>query len=435
MTDSRGGKVFLFLLGGLAGAGITAALFLGGWIPREGTERISDRLQVDEGPRGKPEQAEASPKKIAAGQGDTAPSAPDTDRPGKAKPKGKEVLSTRPLLPVKGVLKSAGKVSAKRPVQKLFILAMRGNLEEIMKLLAGGLDIHTQGSSGLTALHEAARRGQQTAINTLLKAGADIHVRDRWGRTPLHLAANRPYPQIAELLLNNGANPNTVDDQGWNPLSIAVMERHQPVENLLRSQGARLPSNREADVGLLVAARMGDVDAARQCLAQGANLEIQDFQGYTPLARAAEEGHTDCVRFLAGRGANLQWRSRRGESLLHRVVATENASMGEVLLQAGAAVDARNADGETPLHAALSDGLPALASLFLSHNASVEVRENHGDTPLFYAIDYQDEPQKTAMVRLLLENGANTRTKDANGNSILHRALNNSPWSGGSYTG
>lgn len=54
---------------------------------------------------------------------------------------------------------------------------------------------------------------------------------------------------------------------------------------------------------LLEAARKGNVKAAGELLAKGADIEMRDKEGRTPLMLAAQYGKTNAVRLLLGKGA------------------------------------------------------------------------------------------------------------------------------------
>jgi ankyrin repeat protein len=112
-------------------------------------------------------------------------------------------------------------------------------------------------------LIQAARTGSLDTITFLLDSGADVNLPgptgDDWDATPLQHAILARQSGAARLLLERGADPN-------------------------RSGGPRSPAP------LLLAA--GDTDPAfvRLLLAHGADLNVEDEDGVTPLARAVSAG-------------------------------------------------------------------------------------------------------------------------------------------------
>ena len=64
--------------------------------------------------------------------------------------------------------------------------ASEGDLHEIKRLTANGMDLNESDYDGRTALHLAAAEGHQAIISYLLENGCDPNVKDRWGNTPTH---------------------------------------------------------------------------------------------------------------------------------------------------------------------------------------------------------------------------------------------------------
>src|SRR5688572_5809223 len=90
--------------------------------------------------------------------------------------------------------------------------------DDLIDLLKSGERVDAKSSTGMTALHWAARtdecaEGKDRArrIKILVKAGADLEATDNRGQTPLMHAAEEGGPAQLKALLEAGANPNTQD--------------------------------------------------------------------------------------------------------------------------------------------------------------------------------------------------------------------------------
>ena len=65
------------------------------------------------------------------------------------------------------------------------------------------------------------------------------------------------------------------------------------------------PANPEADRALLEAARDGNIEAVKQHIAAGTDVNAKDEDGYTPLHVAAWEGHKEIAELLIAKGADV----------------------------------------------------------------------------------------------------------------------------------
>jgi len=78
--------------------------------------------------------------------------------------------------------------------------AAAGDIDELRRLLARGIDINRADYDGRTALHLAASEGRGEAIAYLLERGADATKLDRWGNTPLDDAERGKHHDIVVQL-------------------------------------------------------------------------------------------------------------------------------------------------------------------------------------------------------------------------------------------
>ena len=69
----------------------------------------------------------------------------------------------------------------------------------------------------------------------------------------------------------------------------------------------------------------GDIEKVRKLLQAGANVNLQDKNGETPLYKASRNGYTNIVRLLLDAGANPNIQDNGGQTALMN--ASMNASM------------------------------------------------------------------------------------------------------------
>ncbi|NPA12491.1 MAG: ankyrin repeat domain-containing protein, partial [Aquificae bacterium] len=122
-------------------------------------------------------------------------------------------------------------------------------------------------------------------------------------------------------------------------------------------------------------------------------FERKDKNGFTILHLAVLEGSTDVVSALLKAGANPNVKDREGKTPLHYAVINasdlrSNTAKIEVLLKAGADPNAQDKYGNTPLHYIFAKDLYLEKFklknivLLLKYGANPNIKNNKGETPL-----------------------------------------------------
>lgn len=112
----------------------------------------------------------------------------------------------------------------------------------------------------------------------------------------------------AQKLLGKGS-PTIIDTQDGNTgeraVHIVVKERDMSWLGFLIQKGARIDlKDNQGNTPLMVAARIGNVDAARLLIARGANLNAANSLGETPLIMAVQRRDSPMTRLLLTQGAD-----------------------------------------------------------------------------------------------------------------------------------
>lgn len=353
--------------------------------------------------------------------------------------------------------------------------AVRVDNEELVNLLLrAGADVNAANRYGQAPLHVAVQQRHADMMQRLLESGANVEQADGSGEPPLLIATRLEDPALVDLLLAHDAEIDGRDLRyGQTPLMLAVREGNTPLVQRLLSAGAdvnaqslpgeehrrvlpaEVPVGTSQGVGinrsglpdrgmrypitgmktpLLFATREGNLELTRMLVEAGADIEMADANGITPLInailnysvvsvkRAPQSDHLRIAHYLIDAGANVNAQDWYGQTPLWVAVDIRNLEMRvtdsenfvnrdeayaliEALLAQGAAPNPRikefpperrfiagtgfngwvDMTGQTPfLRAAIAGDLKVLR-LLLDHGADPNLTTTDGTSPLMVA--------------------------------------------------
>ena len=150
-----------------------------------------------------------------------------------------------------------------------------------------------------------------------------------------------------------------------------------------------------------------DIPEIRKLIDAGADVNVINKDGSTPLLIALLNRQTEIVKLLLKAGADVNKASHYGLTPLHSASASGQIEVVKLLLAAKADVNKAPHNGPTPLHLASVSGKIEVVKLLLAAKADVNKTAHNGITPLYVA----SENGQTEVVKLLLESGADVNVK------------------------
>jgi ankyrin repeat protein len=334
--------------------------------------------------------------------------------------------------------------------------AHNGDLELVELLLERGADATVRNDYGMTAIAAAAVEGDRGIVKALIDASADVESPNAEGQTVLMAVARTGRIDTAELLLAHGADVNAKEQWGGQTALMWAAAQQQPqMIRVLLEHGARVnetgrahdwqrwqtsePRLKQLHVGgfspLLYAARAGCVACARELVAGGADLELGDPRGITPLVMALLNRHFDTAAVLIESGADVNRWDWWGRSPLYVAIELNQIpdsrrrdlpaldshtglDIARMLLARGANVNMRLKQ-QPPMRSdpgdrGLTDGSPDVLVI------------TTGATPLHPAVKASDDEA----VKLLLKHGANPSAANVFGITPFMAAAGVGHWYG-----
>ena len=263
--------------------------------------------------------------------------------------------------------------------------AKRGDSGAVRALLQQGIDVNAPEVDGTTALHWAAYQEDLDTVSLLIRSGASVQARNRYGVTPLSLACIKGNAPIIERLLKSGADVNATFSGGETALMTAARTGKPDAVRVLITHGANVNARdgTHGQTALMWAAAEGNAAAIQALIAGGADIHARSFARnfkkqtteytggpvdkgapieFSALLFAVRAGQVDAVRQLLAAGANVNDTATDGTSALVIAIINAHYELASVLLDHGADPNAA-LQGWTPLHQLMRTRAPNAGQL------------------------------------------------------------------------
>lgn len=286
---------------------------------------------------------------------------------------------------------------------------------------------------------------EQRLAAILLDAGANPNARSTFGNTPI-LVANPQRLAVFDVLVAHGADVNAKNKHGRSPL-MQLLQHYNTQSNVkvfekLMECGADVNvSDTDGNtilhqiVGGLNRFKAADIPFLQQLLRSGPDFNKKNAKGLPPLfdyprgtARSSRAGIDDTeqlLQTLVDAGMDVNVRSDNGDTFLWRLVDKYNSAVGtaEMFIRLGADVTMLAKDGSTLLHHAVGLGRSIeWIQLLASEGVDPCLRDAQGNTLVHLAIDGFGGSVGRAVADILLNLGVSLSEKDGHGRTALHLA-------------
>ena len=194
-----------------------------------------------------------------------------------------------------------------------------------------------------SGLHAAAARGDVPEIEKRVAAGENKETVDNRQRTPLHVAVYQKKHDAARALIRLGADPNKLEVDRYDVITIASVANDVPMLKLAIEGGGnpKAMTSRYDGTALIAAAHLGHVEVVRMLIAAKAPLDHVNNLKWTALIESIVLGdggknHTETLRALVEAGADINITDGSGATPLRLARDRGYREMVAILEKAGA---------------------------------------------------------------------------------------------------
>lgn len=192
--------------------------------------------------------------------------------------------------------------------KQLIAAAERGEAATVARLLEQGASVRTRDENGVTALIAAAYRNHLETAEPLIKAGADVNAQDNTQQSAYLITTSEGWLPLLKLTLQAGADVRSLDSYNGTGLIRAADRGHVAIiKALLKTKIQVNHVNRLGWTALLEAIILGDggprhTEVVRLIVQAGADVNLADSGGVTPLAHAVQRGYGKMISILKKAG-------------------------------------------------------------------------------------------------------------------------------------
>ncbi len=308
--------------------------------------------------------------------------------------------------------------------QEIFDAVKNDDVERVKRLLGKDASwISLKDASGDSPLHIAAARGSFPIAEVLLSGGADINATNTELNTPLHAAIQNGRDEVSIFLIKNGADLNKHNALGYTPLHLAALHNRRAIAEELISKGADIESlSNQQYTPLGLVARSTESDEVAELLIQKrANINARDAAGRTPLNNAVLYSSDRIIDMLLDHKAEIGLEPRFLRMMLSAAAQRGHLRSFQFVVEKGGK-DLFKDDSyiQNLMRQAISGGSLEIVKMLQARNIPLDVSADiEGLTPLH---DTAKNPRALAMIRFLIENGADVHARTNDGRSAYNIA-------------
>lgn len=241
-----------------------------------------------------------------------------------------DAVQTNDINLVKEILaKNPKEINSRNYLYRTPLMHTTDNSLEIAEyLISIGAFLNTQDSGGNSALMLASEQGYTKLVTLFLSHPVQVNSENKLGLSALHLATKNGHTKIVELLIQRRANINNPMPNGLPPIFEAVKKGYTAILGLFIDKGADVNATvLTTQTSLLsIASALGKTSSVRLLLEKGADPNLANKLGITPIFLSVSTQNTEITKLLIAHKADLTIKSKQGIGLEDIILPRDKAT-------------------------------------------------------------------------------------------------------------
>lgn len=278
--------------------------------------------------------------------------------------------------------------------EQLLQAADSGKVNIIRKLIKEGVNINAQDTKGRTATMIATYNNDIETAKVLIEAGADVNIQDNMKNNPFLYAGAEGYIELLKLTIDAGADPAITNRYGGTALIPASEHGYVDVVKLLLDN-TNIDINHVNNLGwtaLMEAIVLGDGGESQQetiklLIEHGADINIPDSGGITPLQHAEEKGYKEIIKILQTEKFNRLSETNRNhmKEQFFQAANQGNVTMINTLLSEGIDINVTDERGRTAAMIATYANQLETVRILIEKGTDINIQDDLKNNPFLYA--------------------------------------------------
>tara|TARA_B100000767_G_C19774417_1_gene541772 strand:+ start:2052 stop:3536 length:1485 start_codon:yes stop_codon:yes gene_type:complete len=317
----------------------------------------------------------------------------------------------------------------------LFWAAYKNNLEIMKYLVSRGAKTDLVDSHGNTVINFAAANGQlnKEIYEFCISKGADpsTELNKNGANTLLIISSSLKGDEMIDYFIAKGVDINSIDDNGNGIFNYTAKGGNINQLDLLIRRGVEYKKPNKKNSNAFIFASQGknsSLKTFKYLESVEINPNITSIEGFTPM-HFLPRNYKDpkIYEYFISKGVNVNQVNKNGNTVFNNASIYGNKKLLSFLIDKGAEINISNKKGQNSLMLATKNNTVDVVNFIINNGGNILHEDKEKNSLAHYIIDSYSKENIISFdkkLELFIENKLDLSSRQSNGNSILHEAVN-----------